>query len=140
MSSDNVKKMKLHYSQCPAGDLHTGELMNLVCVDANCTRRGLICPICRMNNHEEHQILPLKIFLDEVKKFFLDTEDSESLNNLSDYLRALDSSRKELITILKDAAEAVAQEFREIEKKINENYISVRRNVLAQVTICLKSV
>lgn len=93
-----------------------------------------------MNNHEEHQILPLKIFLDEVKKLFLDSEDSESLNNLSDYLRALDSSRKELITILKDAAEAVAQEFREIEKKINENYISVRRNVLAQVTICLKSV
>ena len=94
MSNQNVKKMVLRYSECPAGDLHTGELLNLVCVDGACTHRGLICPICRMNNHEEHQILPLKVFLDEVKKLFLDSEDSESLNNLSDYLRALDSSRK----------------------------------------------
>lgn len=109
---DSIKKMTLHYSHCPNGDLHTGELMNLVCVDANCQHRGLICPICRMNNHEEHQILPLKVFLDEVKKLFVESEDSESLNNLSDYLRSLENSKKELISILKEAAEGVAEEFK----------------------------
>ena len=79
--------------------------MNLVCVDSSCTKRGLICPVCRMNNHEEHQVLPLKIFLDEVKKIFMDSENSENLNSLSDYLRSIEQSRKELTNILREAAE-----------------------------------
>lgn len=64
--------MNFHYCECPLGDLHTGEVMNLVCVDSTCSKRGLICPVCRMKNHDEHQILPLKLFLDEVKKIFMD--------------------------------------------------------------------
>lgn len=68
--------------------------MSLVCVDAKCSKRGLICPICRMNNHEDHEIMPLKIFIGEVQKLFMQTEDAESLNNLADYLRSIDNSRK----------------------------------------------
>lgn len=48
----DIKKMSLSYAKCPAGDLHNGEILSLVCVDAKCQKRGLICPICRMMNHE----------------------------------------------------------------------------------------
>lgn len=47
-----------------------------------------------MNNHEDHEIMPLKIFIGEVQKLFMQTEDAESLNNLADYLRSIDNSRK----------------------------------------------
>lgn len=59
----SIKKLNLTYAKCPHGDLHSGEVMNLICVDSNCGRRGIICPICRMKNHEDHEILPLKVFL-----------------------------------------------------------------------------
>lgn len=121
--------------------MHTGELMNLVCVDSVCTKRGLICPVCRMNNHESHQILPLKVFLEEIKQLFMKNENNDdSLNNLSDYLRSLQNSRKELINILKIAAEEIAREFKTIEENIQANYIAIRRNILAQVTYSLISV
>ena len=68
--------MSFSYAKCPAGDLHTGEIMSLVCVDAKCSKRGLICPICRMNNHDDHEVMPLKIFIGEVQKLFLQSEDA----------------------------------------------------------------
>ena len=51
-----IKKAKLSYVKCPHGDLHEGELMTLVCVDVSCTQKGLICPVCRMNDHEKHKV------------------------------------------------------------------------------------
>lgn len=48
-------------------------------------------------------------------------------------MRSLESSHKELIGALKNAADGVAEEFRQLEKKVHENYLAVRRNVLAQV-------
>ena len=38
-----------------------------------------------------------------------------------------------MISILKEAAENIAEEFKGIEVKINENYLNIRRNVLTQV-------
>lgn len=67
----DIKKMSLSYAKCPNGDLHTGEILSLVCVDAKCQKRGLICPICRMMNHDNHEVMPLKIFIDEVRKSFV---------------------------------------------------------------------
>lgn len=90
----SIKKLNLHYAKCSQGDLHTGEVMNMICVDSGCARKGLICPICRMKYHDEHEILPLKVFLEEVKKLFLETEDTTNLNNLSDYLRSIENTKK----------------------------------------------
>lgn len=38
-----------------------------------------------------------------------------------------------MINILRDAAESIAQEFKAIEAKLNENYTNIRRNILTQV-------
>jgi hypothetical protein len=49
--NESIKKYSLKYVHCPHGGLHSGEVMNLVCVDSTCNHRGLICPICRMDHH-----------------------------------------------------------------------------------------
>lgn len=38
--------------KCREGGLHDGEVLNFVCVDTKCAKKGLICPVCRMNDHE----------------------------------------------------------------------------------------
>lgn len=47
VGEDFIKKSKVRYMKCKQGDLHDGELLTVVCVDATCNRRGLICPVCR---------------------------------------------------------------------------------------------
>lgn len=61
--NQSIKKYSFKHVKCNQGGMHTGEVMNMVCVDSACTHRGLICPICRMENHESHQVLPIKTFL-----------------------------------------------------------------------------
>jgi hypothetical protein len=60
----SIRKTSLKYIKCQGGDLHDGESMNLVCVDEQCNYRGLICPVCKIESHDHHYIMPIKIFLD----------------------------------------------------------------------------
>jgi hypothetical protein len=55
-SNDSLKKSRMQYMKCREGGLHDGELLNFVCVDTKCEKKGLICPVCRMNEHEEHKV------------------------------------------------------------------------------------
>lgn len=48
ISSDSIRKQAFHYAYCSIGKLHTGEVLSMVCVDASCQSRGLICPVCRL--------------------------------------------------------------------------------------------
>jgi hypothetical protein len=50
-NEDFIKKSRISYLKCTEGDLHEGEQMTLVCVEVKCTKKGLICPVCRVNEH-----------------------------------------------------------------------------------------
>lgn len=56
VGEDFVKKSKVHYLHCKKGNLHSGELLTLVCVDSKCTNRGLVCPVCRAEEHDTHKV------------------------------------------------------------------------------------
>lgn len=60
------------------------------------------------------------------------------MNNLADYLRSIDNSRKELLNILRETASDIAKELKKVEEKINENYLAIRKNILAQSTMSTK--
>lgn len=61
VNSDYIKKSKIHYLKCDEGELHQGEVLNFVCVDSKCSKKGLICPVCRMSDHQDHKVtLPCK--------------------------------------------------------------------------------
>ncbi len=46
-----IKNKKLKYLECNIGDLHEGETLNLVCIDAKCLNNGIICSVCRLEKH-----------------------------------------------------------------------------------------
>lgn len=63
---------------------HDKNPMNIVCVDENCKRKGLICQLCQHYDHKQHAALPLKIFLEKYR-FTLQTlgfKQEEYLENL----------------------------------------------------------
>lgn len=43
----DIKNTKMKYLECNNGDLHEGEILNLVCIDPTCKDNGMICSICR---------------------------------------------------------------------------------------------
>lgn len=62
-----IKKSKINYFNCEAKGLHEGEKLVLVCLDPECKSRGLICPVCKEENHKNHEVIHLKVFLGELQ-------------------------------------------------------------------------
>ncbi|KRX02414.1 hypothetical protein PPERSA_10031 [Pseudocohnilembus persalinus] len=63
--SDKQQNTNFGYKLCNQGGLHQGECLNYVCVEPVCYKNGLICPVCRYENHLSHKVLPLKQFLQQ---------------------------------------------------------------------------
>ena len=58
---------KLQYMECDKGVNHSGELLNVSCIDQDWDNKGLICSTCEEEDHQTHQIIPLKIFMQDIK-------------------------------------------------------------------------
>ena len=130
---NSFQKSHFKYTKCQGGDLNAGETLNLVCVDEKCDHRGLICPVCKMESHNECHILPVKIFLGEIKDLLSNTANSDELNNLGAYLKALDGTKKKMIDLLRSQINELAEIYKDLEAKIENTYIALRRNILIQV-------
>ena len=63
---------EFHYPECTKGDFHTGEVLNLVCLEPKCLQQSVICGICYDQAHRNHKIRPLKLIINNSKKY-LDT-------------------------------------------------------------------
>jgi len=59
---------KIYYLECDKQASHEGEALNVLCIDKKCNQNGLICPICENENHKDHQVVPLKFFLQSLQK------------------------------------------------------------------------
>ena len=94
--------------------MHDGEALNLVCVDDKCDHRGLLCPVCKMESHDSHHILPIKIFLGQIRDLLGGSNDSQDLNNLGDYLRSLEETKRELQSMLKDQINELVLLFKDL--------------------------
>ena len=56
--------------QCP---LHPEEPLDIICLSANCDRKGIICFLCKLEHHNDHDpIVPLKVFVNS----FLESKNS----------------------------------------------------------------
>jgi hypothetical protein len=111
---DQIKKLRVRYLRCTKGDLHEGEVLNFICIDPACRAKGLICPVCQNTTHEGHKTLHLKLFLSEISRTLYNQDDSSELSGLSEYLRSLDSSKREMIKSLKEMVEQLAGKVREV--------------------------
>ncbi len=63
------KSKKLNYFSCNKGGLHEGEHLNYICLNKECTERGLVCSICRNTDHIKHEdnVCSLKLFLNSLE-------------------------------------------------------------------------
>ncbi len=64
MSANNFK-----YPECKKGDCHVGEILNLICVEPQCIQKSVICGICYDEDHKNHKIKPLKMVINNSKKY-----------------------------------------------------------------------
>lgn len=64
---DFIKKSKINYFSCDCKGLHEGEKLVLVCIQPDCKNKGLICPVCKEENHKDHEAVHLKVFLGELQ-------------------------------------------------------------------------
>ena len=133
IEADQIKKLRVRYLKCSKGDLHEGEVLNFICVDPACRTKGLICPVCQSTTHQGHQTLHLKLFLSEINKTLYNSEDSSELSGLSEYLRSLDTSKREMVKALREMVEKLAGKIKEVEQKIEKGYCSLRKIILSQV-------
>jgi hypothetical protein len=133
IESDQIKKLRVRYLKCGKGDLHEGEVLNFICIDPACRNKGLICPVCQNTTHDHHQTLHLKLFLAEINKTLYSVEETSELSGLAEYLRSLDSSKREMVKSLREMVEQLAGKVREVEEKIEKGYCLLRKIILSQV-------
>lgn len=74
---DFIKKTKVKYLKCKQGADHQGEVLNFICIDPSCNKKGLICPVCQTSYHNGHQVLHLKIFLSEIHRNLCSADSNE---------------------------------------------------------------
>jgi hypothetical protein len=57
------------YPECQKGEFHTGESLSLVCIEPKCIENSVICGICYNEEHKNHKIKPLKIIINNSRKY-----------------------------------------------------------------------
>ena len=106
------------YPECTKGENHVGEVLNLVCLEPKCIEKSIICGICYDEAHRNHKIKPLKVIINNSKKYL------EGLTPL-----ALDVEKvKASITGTRDSLLAAFDEF---EKYVKESLGTIRTNINA---------
>lgn len=74
--------------KCPE---HLEEPLDLICLSSGCEKKGIICFLCKLSHHKDHDtLIPLKPFINS----FL-----ESKNISHDYIRDVAQIDKEFILI-----------------------------------------
>jgi hypothetical protein len=68
-----------------------------------------------------------------MKNRFSGKSNESEMNSLSDYLRTLDNTKKELLCIVKETVSQIAEKVRRLETTIVDNYNHLRKMILTQV-------
>ncbi|KAL4436299.1 hypothetical protein ABPG74_015890 [Tetrahymena malaccensis] len=125
-----IKQSKLRYLECPKGHLHDGEQLNFICVDPVCKDSGLICSICRIEIHQKHKVMPLKIFLCEVASKMKSRQQLNS--NIDELLSQLDSLNQSILYNLKEVVESLALTIKNFETECANTIKRIREKIISQ--------
>ena len=66
----NLPPIVAHYPKCSKGGFHDGEYLNMVCFDNKCQDNVVLCAICLEEEHKGHKVKPLKIVMEQARKYF----------------------------------------------------------------------
>lgn len=104
---------------CPCLEpTHQNYTLTLICIEKNCSRRGLICTMCQYEHHRQHQnnTIPVKIFLDKYKESFKDFQLSQNKKELK--IDPLNEISIETLNILKNFHAKISSEISNLQNII----------------------
>lgn len=117
--SVNVNKQKLSYPLCENPD-HPNELTNYICLERKCHNKGLLCSLCRLSNHDNHnvhilitKIVSLRVFLDHLAST-VPAENSKASNGAL-CLEELESTYFKMLAHLRGAVDRLADHIKNFE-------------------------
>ena len=58
---------KAKYPKCEVKKQHQKDILNLVCLSSNCKSKGVLCSMCKAEEHSKHHVMPAKTFLAKVR-------------------------------------------------------------------------
>ena len=64
-----VPSQVFKYPECKKGEFHVGEALSLICIEPKCIEKCVICGICYNEEHCGHKIKPLKMVINNAKKY-----------------------------------------------------------------------
>lgn len=95
-----------------------GEVLNLVCLEPKCIDKSIICGICYDEAHRNHKIKPLKLIINNSKKYL------EGLTPL-----ALDVEKVK--TSVSNTKDNLLKTFDEFETYVKDSCTTIRSNINA---------
>lgn len=107
---------QFRYPECTRGECHVGEVLNMVCLEPQCIQKSIICGICYDESHRSHKIRPLKLIINNAKKY---------LSGLTPLSLDIDKLR----TSVKDTKSKLLTTFTEFEKYVQESLLAIRNNI-----------
>lgn len=114
---------RMKYFVCDRTGAHQGEFLNLICVESGCSSKGLICSICRAEDHEKHRVLPLKMFIEEINK----QNTAAGIGQLGEILQSLHNNKAEALALLRETVRKMAESIRKVEENVMNYYASIQR-------------
>ena len=107
---------QFRYPECTRGGYHVGEVLNIVCLEPQCIQKSIICGICYDEGHRDHKIRPLKLIINNARKYL-------------DGLTPLSLDINKLRTSVRDTKSKLLATFADFEKYVQESLLAIRTNI-----------
>ncbi|KRX01215.1 hypothetical protein PPERSA_05615 [Pseudocohnilembus persalinus] len=126
----DIKGKKVQYFTCDKGGLHTGEVLNYVCIDSKCEHKGLICSICLNLEHEKHKHMPFKIFLQQLSSSYGQAYSDEW--NMESFLDKIERVQQGNLFQLKNSVQKLSQMLKDLEENLFNTYKQIKNKLISQ--------
>ncbi|KRX11091.1 hypothetical protein PPERSA_05200 [Pseudocohnilembus persalinus] len=108
-----------HYQKC---SIHSRKRLDQVCINPGCTKKGLICNLCKYNEHSKCYAVPFETFIAQVKK---EWDQPDIKNSFETYV----SKFQDKTTDIQKDYQSMTQAFKLFDTQMNEIQQETMRKV-----------
>ena len=115
---ESIKAEHFKYPECGKGGDHLGEVLNIVCLEPKCIENSIICGICYDESHKNHKIKPLKVVINQSKRYL------EQLTPMN-----IDSSKIKIS--IEETKTRLIEKYSKFETEVQESLSTIKNNINA---------
>lgn len=94
------------------------KVLNLVCLEPKCIENSIICGICYDEGHKGHKIKPLKVIINQSKKYL-------------QQLTPMNIDANKIKTSINDTKAKMIEKFNKFEADIQESVLTIKNSINA---------